>query len=307
LKHPESLINFIAAYGTHPTITAETTMAGKRAAAKRIVDPADPSDPLIPLDAADFMFSTGAYANTATGVTTTGLDSVDLWVGGLAEVTNLFGSLLGSTFNYVFQTQLEKLQDGDRFYYLARTPGMNLRTQLEGNSFSELIERNTEGTNTLKADAFSTADCKFQLANITFPPTALNPDGIANSGDENTVFSAGSVNNDPTTECNENQLLVRSPDGTIAYRQRNTVDPSGINGQSVYNGGPLADRIKGGNDNDTSGVTPATMSSMVKAATTSPWAARQMISSPTSTVPTYRRAALATTPSTPGRATTSDG
>ena len=33
LKHPESLVNFIAAYGTHATITAATTLAGKRAAA----------------------------------------------------------------------------------------------------------------------------------------------------------------------------------------------------------------------------------------------------------------------------------
>ena len=95
------------------------------------------------------MFGTGIYANTPTGVTTTGVDDIDLWVGGLAEITNLFGGLLGSTFNYVFQTQLENLQDGDRFYYLNRTPGMNLRSQLEGNSFSELIMRNTDGTNSL--------------------------------------------------------------------------------------------------------------------------------------------------------------
>ena len=122
-----------------------------------------------PADAADFMFSTGAWSSNANGRTITGLDDVDLWVGGLAEVTNLFGGLLGSTFNYVFQTQLEKLQDGDRLYYLARTPGMNLRTQLEGNSFSEMIQRNTDGTDTLKADAFATADCKFQLGNITSP------------------------------------------------------------------------------------------------------------------------------------------
>ncbi len=33
------------------------------------------------------------------------------------------------------------------------------------------------------------------------------------------------------------------PDGTIKYRARNTVDPSGINGQSVYNGTAGADRI----------------------------------------------------------------
>src|SRR5262249_26380143 len=37
LQHPESLINFIAAYGTHPLITAETTLEGKRAAAALIV------------------------------------------------------------------------------------------------------------------------------------------------------------------------------------------------------------------------------------------------------------------------------
>ncbi len=37
LKHPESLVNFIAAYGTHGSITSETTLAGKRAAAMAIV------------------------------------------------------------------------------------------------------------------------------------------------------------------------------------------------------------------------------------------------------------------------------
>src|SRR6185437_6463980 len=47
LKHPESLINYVAAYGTHPSILAANTIAGKRAAAKLIVDPADPLDPAI--------------------------------------------------------------------------------------------------------------------------------------------------------------------------------------------------------------------------------------------------------------------
>src|SRR5215469_8868199 len=38
LKHPESLVNFIAAYGTYSTITAATTAADKRAAAQALVD-----------------------------------------------------------------------------------------------------------------------------------------------------------------------------------------------------------------------------------------------------------------------------
>jgi Ca2+-binding RTX toxin-like protein len=257
LKHQESLINFVAAYGTHPTIRDSgpdgvlgtpddvTTAAAKRAAARAIVDPfpgnptATPPIPadVPPADAAAFMFGTGDWADSA-GLTTTGLDDVDLWVGGLAEVTNLNGGLLGSTFNYVFQNQLENLQDGDRLYYLARTPGLNLRTQLEGNSFAELIQRNTDGTNTLKADAFATADCKFQLANLNGTPAGF-------------VASGSTVADDPTTDCDESKLLLRKPDGTIAYRLINSVNPSGINGQSVYNGTSGADRINGGVDNDT--------------------------------------------------------
>ncbi|VXB30551.1 Heme peroxidase [Nocardioides sp. AX2bis] len=243
IKHPESLVNFVAAYGRHPTILnapggGPATLASRREAARRIVNPVL-GDPDVPADADDFMNSTGAWADTGT-TSTTGLDDIDLWVGGLAENTTPFGGLLGTTFNYVFENQMTDLQNGDRLYYLARTPGMNLRAQLEGNSFAELIERNTEGTNTLKADVFATADCKFQLGNLTSPAAAGS-------------FAVGptSINDDPSTECNENRLLLKKSDGTIQYRQFNSVDPAGINGQSVYNGTPGVDRVWGGNDNDT--------------------------------------------------------
>ena len=253
LKHPESLVNYVAAYGEHPTIrdsgpdgdistTGDNvlTVAAKRAAARAIVDPL-PTDTQ-PADAADFMFSTGTWDGRETG-----LNNVDLWVGGLGEVTNLFGGLLGSTFNYVFQNTLENLQDGDRLYYLNRTPGMNLRTQLEGNSFGEMIERNTDGTHTLKADVFATADCKFELGHITFPFSGTP----STPPDPPSILGAGSVNDDPNTDCDENQLILRKPDGTFQYRSRNNLDPSGINGQAVYNGTAVVDRVFGGNDNDT--------------------------------------------------------
>ncbi len=238
LKHPETLVNLVAAYGHHPSITSQTTIAGRRAAAQLLVDPPLGTDPAtVPSDAADFLFGSGDWAD-AGGLTTTGVDDVDLWVGGLAEVTNLNGGLLGSTFNVIFQTQLERLQDGDRLYYLARTPGMNLRAQLESNSFAELVQRNTEGTTALKADAFATADCRFQLAHLAGTAAGYTASGAT-------------VADDPASECDESLLLVRSPNGTISYRQRNTVDPTGINGQSVYQGTTGTDRVAGGNDNDT--------------------------------------------------------
>ncbi|WP_304441390.1 peroxidase family protein, partial [Kineosporia sp. R_H_3] len=259
LRHPESLVNFVAAYGTHPDITSETTIAGRRTAAERILNGlvlpgtdgelgsgcgtpaetaecADNVNP--PADSADFVFGTGDWADDG-GLTTTGLDDVDLWVGGLAENTNLFGGLLGSTFNYVFENQLTNLQNGDRFYYLARTPGMNLRASLEGNSFSELVMRNSDAS-TLKADPFATADCKFEIGALTWPA----PSGSFITGPGSVADVAGS-------ECDENRLLLRQPDGQIKYRAVNSVDPSGINGQSVFNGTDAVDRIYGGNDNDT--------------------------------------------------------
>ncbi|MDT7708998.1 MAG: hypothetical protein QOG20_4605 [Pseudonocardiales bacterium] len=262
IKHPESLVNFVAAYGRHPSIltgagpdgivgdlpstpvdesadnAGEPTLASRREAARLIVSPDTLNGEVGPADAAAFMNSTGAWADTAGGANSvTGLDKVDLWMGGLAETTFPFGGLLGSTFNFIFENQLTDLQNGDRLYYLARTPGMNLRQQLEGNSFAELIMRNTPA-HTLKADAFATADCKFELKNL-----AGTPAGFAASGN--------AVANDPASECDETKLLIRMPDGTIQYRARNTVDPSGINGQSVYNGTANVDRIVGGNDNDT--------------------------------------------------------
>jgi hypothetical protein len=35
LKHRESLVNFVAAYGTDPSITSATTLAAKRARRRR--------------------------------------------------------------------------------------------------------------------------------------------------------------------------------------------------------------------------------------------------------------------------------
>ena len=168
LRHRESLVNFIAAYGTHPSIAAALqNPTSKRAAAQALLDTADEAavagSP--ERDAYDFLNSLGTYANTAAGITTTGVDDIDLWVGGLAEEQQAFGGLLGATFNYVFEKQMEDLQNGDRFYYLARTAGMNLLTQLEGNSFAELISRNTD-VQGLPADSFSRPDVILNVANL---------------------------------------------------------------------------------------------------------------------------------------------
>ena len=186
IKHPESLVNFVAAYGTHISITTATTTLAKREAAYALVygDGGMDGDTLtlgdnptvaVPGDRLDFLFATGAYAGGTLG----GLNAVDLWIGGLAEKQMPFGGLLGSTFNFVFETQMEKLQNGDRFYYLERTAGLNFLTELENNSFAKLIMANTDVTH-LPGDVFSTPAFILEVDQaLQYNPSVIpGPDGI---------------------------------------------------------------------------------------------------------------------------------
>jgi hypothetical protein len=134
LKSPMSVVNFIAAYGTHDSITSATTTEAKRDAALGIVTGAG-----APTDALDFLRGSGTWAGRETGI-----NNIDLWIGGLAEQLNEFGGQLGDTFNAIFQYQMENLQNADRFYYLSRTQGMNLLTELEGTTMADLLMRNSD-------------------------------------------------------------------------------------------------------------------------------------------------------------------
>ncbi len=228
LKNPASLVNFIAAYGKHGDIVSKTTMADKRAVAKAIVTGAGQtlSDLTVynpPADRLDFLNSTGLWTTTegtldSDGFTRTGLGDVDLWIGGLAEKQMPFGGLLGSTFNYVFEGQMERLQDGDRFYYLGRLAGLNFLTELEGNSFAAIIQKNTDGLVHPPADVFS------------------RPDFIIEAG--NTPHLA----DDPDTVEDESALVITQPNGTIRF----------IGGQHVVMGGTAGnDRMRAGIGDDT--------------------------------------------------------
>ena len=78
-----------------------------------------------------------------------------------------FGGMLGSTFNFIFEYQLEHLQNGDRFYYLSRTQGLNLLNQLEPNTFADIVMRNCDlgddFATHLNGQLFVTPDAIFEL------------------------------------------------------------------------------------------------------------------------------------------------
>ncbi|NLF32954.1 MAG: hypothetical protein GX591_18975 [Planctomycetes bacterium] len=259
LKHAESLVNFIAAYGTHPSIAGAATQAGKRAAAALLVlgGPGEPADRL------DFLNSTGAWANLPDGVTTTGLDDVDFWIGGLAERVMPFGGLLGSTFNFVFETQLEALQNGDRFYYLERTAGLNFVTELENNSFAKLIMANTGATH-LPGLVFRTSTFSLEV-DPALQFTGLDeagPDGIQGTADDVSGPDGISGNSDPAGDVLRDDPATPGPDANyLRYTGVETVVLGGTDGDDTLIAGDSDDdtiygdagndRLDGGNGADT--------------------------------------------------------
>lgn len=158
IKNPLSIVNFVAAYGTHGTILSAATAEAKRDAAWDLVFGGAGA----PADRLDFLNARGAWAGGTLG----GLNKVDFWIGGLAEALMPFGGMLGSTFTFVFELQIEKLQNADRFYYLSRTQGLNLLTELESDSFADLIRRTTDTEHVglhINGAAFQTADYVIEM------------------------------------------------------------------------------------------------------------------------------------------------
>ena len=194
LKNEGTLVNFIAAYAranessldglfgtvndgdhdlTDAIIKARTDYANGavtidvlRSAAQALYDAyLDAGDPGH-AEAVEFMRGTPTY-NSGTGQWTfegadQGFWDIDLWIGGLAE-RPLFDGPLGTTFSYVILDFAQRQQDGDRFYYLFRTPmGTHLGNEIIENQFGNLVMDHT-GLDHLNGEIFIWANATFKL------------------------------------------------------------------------------------------------------------------------------------------------
>ena len=230
LKNAGTIINMIAAYGTHGDLLAATTTAEKRAIATDIVL----GGALAPADAQDFLNGTGLW----TGVET-GLNDVDLWIGGLAEKTTPFGGMLGSTFAFVFEMQMEELQNGDRFYYLSRLDGLNLLGEIEGNTFAAMVMRNSDARH-LPFDVFSTPTYTLEVDGNQFNLglLAADPAGLVMRDDPATVGP------------DSNFLRFLGDDHVVLGGTANNDTIIGGGGDDSAWGDGGNDRLEGGDGND---------------------------------------------------------
>jgi hypothetical protein len=115
------------------------------------------------------------------------VDSIDLWVGGLAE-DHVSGSSVGPTFQRIIANQFERVRDGDRFWYERIFFGPQLQA-LRQTRLSAIIKRNTSITK-LQDNVFF-FDSATTLASLTTQPGSLPPALI---GAFNTRFTPAWLN-----------------------------------------------------------------------------------------------------------------
>lgn len=244
LLHPSSLVNFIAAYALDPGVAAARD-AGDLALARSL--------------AADLMLNPTFMEGGDLG-----FNNIDLWLGGLAE-KKVTAGMLGSTFDFIFATQFLALQNGDRFYYLSRLGGTNLLSEIEGQTFTDLVQQATGATH-LNGDAFGTADVVVEMAtegltNFTKTATAaaINLHEIVGGTNAANIMQGGNGNDTLWGEGGNDNLNGGAANDKLFGGDGNDTLTGGIDddllrgeaGNDTLNGGVGIDELFGGAGNDT--------------------------------------------------------
>lgn len=244
------------------SVTREPTVAERRTRAENILAATSG-------DMFEFINSTGAWASQPTG-----FDDIDLWIGGLAEnpaKQPLTPPMLGPTFQFVFQDQMLRLQDSDRFYYLLRLAGRNLGEEIAAQKFTDIVRRNTPsagpertvagGTGILgmTSPGFGVADCVFST--LTVPgPVACDPTTMSTMTNMLTHKGLDNVTGflDPQATSGVGLAGGAGDDSILGSMGNNRLSGGlsggdlidGFGGDDILIGGPGEDLLKGGAGSD---------------------------------------------------------
>ena len=162
--HPESLANFIAAYAFDGNVAKAQAIVGLNDGL--IAEGTDEAMGYSLVHAIAFM----SNDSTTPVVGQSAFNLIDTWIGGLAEA-HVPGGLLGETFDAVFIDQIDRLMDGDRFYYLYRLVNQQFGEEVNNGQFKDIVERNT-GLTHLNGSAFAYADQYYDFSEWALGATA---------------------------------------------------------------------------------------------------------------------------------------
>jgi hypothetical protein len=159
------------------------------------------------------------------------VNDIDLFVGGLAEAP-VGASQMGSTFTWIFQEQLDRLQEGDRFYYFNQLKDAPLiLADINSQHFSDIVARNT-GLDRLHYAIFKTSE-----------RVDLDPYERIHDMSENPVVTDKVLT--VVGNALPNVITGTSRDDTIYGEKGNDTVYGGL-GLDALHGGPGNDRLEAG-------------------------------------------------------------
>ena len=277
MQHPDSLVNFIAAYSFDGDLAKAEEIIGLESGA---IASGSGAMHWSTQDAVAFLNNGYTGADTALSGGQVSFNNIDFWMGGLAEL-HVFTGQLGTTFNAIFEDQMERLMDGDRFYYLYRL-GLGLPIDpdlghaITTEQFKDIIERTT-GALHLNGDVMGYADSNIELAKTHAADlTAHSGLGIYSGSGSGTAGNGTMLAKSNTDLGLVNQQYIadfrpdtgENPDGTpppATTRTRSLLVPTsttgsmpamattplyGDKGNDVLDGKAGADHIYGGDGQD---------------------------------------------------------
>jgi Ca2+-binding RTX toxin-like protein len=173
MQHPESLVNFIAAYAFDGDVAKAQELIDLETG---VITSGSGTNGYTIDDAIGFLNNSYGGINAQLAAGEGAFNNIDFWIGGLAEL-HVFTGQLGTTFNAIFEDQMERLMDGDRFYYIYRLQdSLNIDTDLGHaivtEQFKDIIERTT-GVMHLNGDVMGYSDSTLELARKLMPGTEL--------------------------------------------------------------------------------------------------------------------------------------
>ena len=188
------------------------------------------------------------------------VDQIDLWLGGISELPDDHGGLLGPTLSFFLADQFRRSRDGDEFFYLNDLDHLRiLDPNIENTTLSDIIRNNV-------ADPYLVPDNAFKVpfeneifgddSNNILKGTALN-DLIDGRGGDDYIYGGagddllfGGLGNDYIRGDGGADKLLGGDGNDVLWGNGGNNYIHGGAGDDLIYGGRDADVIRGGTGND---------------------------------------------------------
>jgi hypothetical protein len=167
---------------------------------------------------------------------------IDLWLGGISELPDEHGGLLGPTLSFFIADQFARSRDGDEFFYLNELEHLEiLAPDIQDTTLADLIRNNV-------ADPYLVPDNAFEVPFENEIP-GDETDNILNGAGLDDLIDGQAGNDEISGDQGDDLLLGGQSNDLLLGNQGDDIVLGGQGNDIIY-GGQNDDNLNGGDDDD---------------------------------------------------------